>query len=106
MTTDPSTASALTASAATEPTSTGADAVAGTIAAARDRIDALDRQIIGLVQERMATSAEIQAARISAGGTRVALNREMEILARYRSALGPQGTEVAMQLLALCRGRA
>lgn len=76
------------------------------IGAARTRIDTLDQRIVELVQQRMAVSAEIQAARIGSGGNRVALNREMEILARYRDALGPQGTEVAMQLLELCRGRA
>ena len=76
------------------------------IAGARARIDALDERILALVQERMAVSAEVQAARIGGGGPRLALSREMEILARYRAALGPQGTEVAMQLLQLCRGRA
>ncbi len=80
----------------------GAEAV---IAGARARIDALDGRILALVQERMAVSAEVQAARIGSGGPRVSLTREMEILARYRAALGPQGTEVAMQLLQLCRGR-
>ena len=97
MTTEPSTQST--------PARTPAEA-AEMIAGARIRIDGLDQRIIALVQERMAVSAEVQAARIGSGGNRVALNREMEILARYRSALGPQGTEVAMQLLELCRGRA
>ncbi|MFC1409064.1 chorismate mutase [Streptacidiphilus sp. N1-12] len=76
------------------------------IAEARGRIDDLDGRIVALVQERMAVSAEVQAARIATGGPRLALSRELEILARYRAALGPQGTEVAMQLLELCRGRA
>ena len=76
------------------------------IAEARGRIDELDRHIIELVRQRMGVSAEVQSARITAGGPRLSLNRELEILARYRAALGPQGTEVAMQLLELCRGRA
>ena len=76
------------------------------IAEARTRIDELDGRILALVQERMAVSAEVQAARIGGGGPRLSLSREMEILARYRDVLGPQGTEVAMQLLELCRGRA
>ncbi|MHA6760527.1 chorismate mutase [Streptacidiphilus sp. PAMC 29251] len=76
------------------------------ITEARGRIDDLDARIITLVQERMAVSAEVQAARIGSGGPRLALSRELEVLARYRAALGPQGTEVAMQLLELCRGRA
>ncbi|MET8611485.1 chorismate mutase [Streptomyces misionensis] len=76
-----------------------------TIAAARERIDALDDRIIGLVQERMAVSAVVQQTRIASGGRRVSLNREMEILARYRDALGRPGTALAMTLLELCRGR-
>ncbi|TWV56885.1 chorismate mutase [Streptomyces misionensis] len=76
-----------------------------TIAAARERIDALDDRIIGLVQERMAVSAVVQRTRIATGGRRVSLNREMEILARYRDALGRPGTALAMTLLELCRGR-
>ncbi|WP_030681658.1 chorismate mutase [Streptomyces sp. NRRL B-1347] len=75
------------------------------IGGARERIDALDDRIIGLVQERMAVSAVIQEARIGSGGRRVNLSREMEILAHYRDALGKPGTALAMTLLELCRGR-
>ncbi|WP_338677199.1 chorismate mutase [Streptomyces sp. SCSIO 30461] len=72
---------------------------------ARERIDTLDDRIIGLIQERMAVSAVIQAARIASGGRRVNLAREMEVLSRYRGALGKPGTPLAMTLLELCRGR-
>ncbi|OII63209.1 chorismate mutase [Streptomyces sp. CC53] len=72
---------------------------------ARDRIDALDAHIIGLIQERMAVSAVIQDARIASGGRRVNLAREMEVLAHYRRALGKPGTSLAMTVLELCRGR-
>lgn len=75
------------------------------ITGARERIDALDDRIIGLVQERMAVSAVIQKERIASGGRRVNLSREMEILATYRDALGKPGTTLAMTLLELCRGR-
>ena len=75
------------------------------IADSRTRIDALDDRIIGLVQERMAVSAVIQEARITSGGRRVNLSREMEILGHYRDALGKPGTSLAMTLLELCRGR-
>ncbi|CAL9505287.1 hypothetical protein SUDANB58_03539 [Streptomyces sp. enrichment culture] len=78
---------------------------AGVITGARERIDALDDRIIGLVQERMAVSAVVQEARIASGGRRVNLSREMEILGRYRDALGKPGTALAMTLLELCRGR-
>ncbi|GHI05533.1 chorismate mutase [Streptomyces cellostaticus] len=83
-------------------TTTGAEQ---TIADARERIDALDDRIIGLIQERMAVSAVVQETRIASGGRRVHLSREMEILGRYREALGKPGTAFAMTLLELCRGR-
>ncbi|MEV6650393.1 chorismate mutase [Streptomyces sp. NPDC051219] len=78
---------------------------AGVIGDARERIDALDDRIIGLIQERMAVSAVIQEARISSGGRRVNLSREMEIIGHYSDALGKPGTSLAMKLLELCRGR-
>ncbi|MCX4972024.1 chorismate mutase [Streptomyces sp. NBC_00620] len=89
----------------TEKTGARTDEAADTITGARERIDALDDRIIGLVQERMAVSAVIQEARISSGGRRVKLSREMEILGHYRDALGKPGTSLAMTLLELCRGR-
>jgi chorismate mutase len=75
------------------------------IGTARQRIDALDGQIIALVQERMGVSAEIQRTRIDSGGRRVHLTREMEVLSHYSDALGKPGTTLAMTLLELCRGR-
>ncbi|MCZ7417131.1 MULTISPECIES: chorismate mutase [unclassified Streptomyces] len=75
------------------------------IATARERIDALDAEIIALVRERMAVSATIQEARIAGGGRRVHLSREMEILTRFRAELGGHGTTLAMTLLELSRGR-
>ncbi|MEV0035738.1 chorismate mutase [Streptomyces sp. NPDC050804] len=96
-----------TASTASSTASTGArtDEAATLIGGARERIDALDDRIIGLVQERMAVSAAVQDARITSGGRRVHLSREMEILGRYREALGKPGTALAMTLLELSRGR-
>jgi chorismate mutase len=75
------------------------------IGGARERIDALDDRIIGLVQERMAVSASIQNARMTSGGRRVSLSRENEILSHYSDALGRPGTALAMTLLELSRGR-
>ncbi len=80
-------------------------AIDGDFTGARERIDALDDRIIGLIQERMAVSAVIQDARIASGGRRVNLSREMEILGHYSEALGKPGTSLAMTLLELCRGR-
>ncbi|SCD93092.1 chorismate mutase [Streptomyces sp. TverLS-915] len=72
---------------------------------ARERIDTIDDRIIGLIQERSAVSAVVQKARVEAGGRRVNLSREMEVLSHYRDALGKQGTTLAMTLLELSRGR-
>ena len=90
---------------AAEKTGARTDEAAGVITGARERIDSLDDRIIGLIQERMAVSAVIQEARISSGGRRVNLSREMEVLDHYRQALGKPGTTLAMTLLELCRGR-
>ncbi len=91
----------------TRPERTGArtDEAAALVTGARERIDALDDRIIGLIQERAAVSAVIQEARITSGGRRVNLSREMEVLGHYRDALGKPGTALAMTLLELCRGR-
>ncbi|MGH3312577.1 MAG: chorismate mutase [Streptomyces sp.] len=69
---------------------------------ARARIDELDAEIIALVQERRAVSVRVQQARAEGHG---GLAREMEVLGRYRDALGRPGTQLAMTLLGLCRGR-
>ncbi|WP_308436754.1 chorismate mutase [Streptomyces poonensis] len=95
----------LGSKATTDRTGARTEQAAGVISDARERIDALDDRIIGLVQERMAVSAVIQESRIASGGRRVNLSREMEILAHYRDALGKPGTSLAMTLLELCRGR-
>jgi chorismate mutase len=75
------------------------------VAHGRARIDEIDQQIIDLVRQRVGVSAAIQQARIASGGRRVELSREMEVIGRYRDALGKPGTSVAMSLLDLCRGR-
>ena len=85
----------------TEKTGARTSEAAGVITGARERIDALDDRIIGLIQERVAVSAVIQEARIESGGRRVNLSREMEILAHYSDALGKPGTALAMTLLEL-----
>ncbi|MEU9377476.1 chorismate mutase [Streptomyces sp. NPDC048255] len=86
-------------------TATATTAPEQLIADSRMRIDALDDRIIGLIQERMAVSTVIQEARISSGGRRVHLSREMEVLSHWSDALGKPGTALAMTLLELCRGR-
>lgn len=82
-----------------------ADAAPAGVSSGRARIDAIDAELIELIQRRMAVSAEIQAARITSGGRRLDLRRETEVIGRYTQALGRPGTSVAMALLELGRGR-
>lgn len=78
---------------------------AAAIPVLRAQIDALDEAITRLVAERARLSSRIQAARVSAGGTRVQLGRERVILDTYRSALGANGPALADAVLQVCRGR-
>jgi len=75
------------------------------IAGLRSRIDEIDAEIIRLWQERAEISREVGATRVANGGTRLVLAREQEILSRFRSALGADGTQLAMLILRAGRGR-
>lgn len=88
--------------------STTTAATAGTddrIGELRTAIDDCDAQIIELVQRRLAISQEIGSLRRAAGGMRLNLSREREVLARFRAALGPDGASLGMMLLRQGRGR-
>ena len=87
----------LTATPATEP--------ADRIGELRTAIDACDAEIIELVERRLAISREIGALRAATGGTRLSLAREQQVLARFRAALGPDGSALGMMLLRQGRGR-
>ena len=71
----------------------------------RTEIDACDAEIIELVQRRLAISREIGALRAAAGGTRLSLSREQQVLSRFTAALGPDGAALGMLLLRQGRGR-
>lgn len=71
----------------------------------RQEIDACDSQIIELIQRRLAVSHEIGRLRASAGGTRLSLAREQQILAKFQAALGVDGAALGMMLLRQGRGR-
>jgi chorismate mutase len=75
------------------------------IAELRAEIDACDAAIIELVQQRLAVSQQIGALRSASGGTRLNLSREQQVLDRFRTALGPDGTTLGMMLLRQGRGR-
>jgi chorismate mutase len=69
----------------------------------RTAIDSLDSQLIKIIKSRQATSWRIQRERMAAGGPRVVLSREMDIIDRFTAALGPAGAVIATDILALCR---
>jgi len=74
------------------------------IALLRNRIDALDEGILRLVAERARLSAQVQTNRLAAGGVRLELGRERQIVDSYRSALGDSGPALADAVLRTCRG--
>ena len=74
------------------------------IAGLRDRIDAIDAEIIALWKERAAISSEVGKTRVAAGGTRLVLAREREILDRFSTELGADGTQLALLILRAGRG--
>jgi chorismate mutase len=75
------------------------------IAELREEIDTCDAEIIRLVQRRLAVSQQIGELRRAAGGTRLSLSREQQVLTRFQSALGPEGAALGMMLLRQGRGR-
>ncbi|MEV4665738.1 chorismate mutase [Micromonospora echinofusca] len=69
----------------------------------RGTIDLLDDEILALIRRRREVSAEIQAIRISAGGSRIATRREHVVVSRYTAALGSRGAELAAVILRISR---
>jgi chorismate mutase len=89
----------------TDGAAAGADPEAAeAIPTLRYQIDALDEAIVNLVAERARLSRRIQTARINAGGARVELGRERQILDTYRTGLGAHGPHLADAVLQVCRG--
>ncbi len=70
----------------------------------RTEIDAIDAELVRLIQRRTAVSHAIGTARKTLGGPKIVYSREMAILERFR-VLGPSGTDLGMLLLAMGRGR-
>lgn len=76
-----------------------------TVEELRNEIDVLDEEIVRLWRRRAAISRQIGARRITAGGPRIVLGREYEVIERYRIALGSEGAELALLALRAGRGR-
>ena len=70
----------------------------------REEIDHLDAEIIRLVKRRAEVSGIVGKVRMANGGTKIVHNREIDILARYRDGLGPEGNDIALILLRMGRG--
>jgi chorismate mutase len=93
-----------TAGQGADDTGTAAPPASDEIRAMRARIDEIDQAIIDLWQERARLSQHVGKTRMASGGTRLVLSREREIVDRFRAALGPDGTQVALLLLRSGRG--
>lgn len=71
----------------------------------RHEIDRLDAEILAAVARRTEVSKLIGKARMASGGTRLVHSREMKVIDRFITAIGPEGKDLAMILLRLGRGR-
>ena len=74
------------------------------ISSMRERIDEIDAVLIELWRERAVLSRQIGSARLAAGGTRLVLSRERQIVGRFRAELGADGTQLALLILRAGRG--
>lgn len=85
-------------------TSTSATDVAS-VADGRELLDDIDSRLMQLLGERRAVSRQVQALRVQDGGSRVEHSRENAIIRRWAETLGDGGAELALAVLAHCRGR-
>lgn len=83
-----------------------ADEVTEMVARLRAEIDEIDAELISIVQRRIAVSKQIQAVRMSHGGPRRQHSRELKIVNAYVEGLGRGGSQLALTVLELSRGRA
>ncbi|MEV5280520.1 chorismate mutase [Streptomyces sp. NPDC051994] len=74
------------------------------IANLRSSIDALDAEILTLLERRRELSEGVQRARMSTGGRRTEFSRENVIIKRYADLFGRPGGAIAMTILEICRG--
>src|SRR5690349_9515354 len=69
----------------------------------RTLIDGVDEEILRLVERRRVLSRRVQELRRRDGALGVQHARENEIIARYATALGRPGAELALLLLGVCK---
>ena len=94
----------MTADVVDQTTGAAEPLAADEIRAMRERIDEIDQAIIDLWLERARLSQAVGKTRMASGGTRLVLSREREIVERFRTALGPDGTQIALMILRAGRG--
>ena len=85
-------------------TSTTNPAVAS-VADGRALLDDIDSRLMQLLTERRAVSKQVQQLRVLDGGSRVEHSRENAIIRRWAETLGDGGADLALAVLAHCRGR-
>ena len=78
---------------------------AAQIGVLRKQIDAVDDEIIRLVNERRALSHNVGLLRAAVGGPRLSITREHQIMGKFAKELGAYGSQVALLLLKISRGR-
>lgn len=66
-------------------------------------IDAIDKEIIALVEQRRAHCRAVERARRAELRSQTDLRREQSVLGVYQARLGSAGTALAMVLLKDCR---
>ena len=87
------------------PATTTTSTTVASVADGRALIDDIDDRLLALLGERRAVSTQIQQLRVEAGGSRVEHTRENAVIRRWADALGDSGAELALAVLAHCRGR-
>ena len=75
------------------------------VADGRALLEDIDDRLMQLIAERRAVSRQVQELRIADGGSRVEHSRENAVIRRWSETLGDTGPELALAVLAHCRGR-
>jgi chorismate mutase len=88
----------------TSSVASSAPSAIGSIGEGREAIDGIDQRLRDLLAERREISAQIQRLRAAEGGPRIEHGRENAIITAWSERLGPAGVDIAMAVLALCRG--
>lgn len=82
----------------------GPRSAAAQIVRQRALIDALDDDLMGLITARGGVSRGIRRSRLEGAMARTDLAREREIVERFHTRLGHDGTRLALELLRMCKG--